>query len=1680
MKVSHLLLMTIFVFCFCSLSAQHQETKYNTSDNTELPDWVQLMYSDEADPGEVKTLYDEYYLAHDFVKNQDTQYYKHWMRNIARDVNGLFWNDGNINKEKILENEAKYLERRAFAKNTAVAGTNWECIGPIDYDHDAAGRSYAPGSGHVYTVEQSVTDANMMWAGTATAGVYKSTDYGLNWTPTTDDLPLTGCRALAIDHTNANIVYFSASGDLYKTTDAGASWAVVGDAVFNSEDRYANDIVMHPTLNNILFICADNGLFRTVDSGANFTQVKGGEWQEMEFHPTDNTIVYAVKQNGDHTEFYKSIDSGITWTMKGNGWPGIASSSSTTFNALENTGGTSDYISFASNPNLGDGANADFTIEFRIKSASWTGDPSIISNKNWASGSNAGFVVAANGSGWKFNIGDGTTRIDLDGNAINDNEWHHLAISYDQDGTKTLYQDGAQVSTSTDVLANSTATTLALALLQDGTLSYGDGLNARVSDVRIWSTALDAATIKNQTCSAIDNTHPNYSDLLHYWKIDENTGTTITDSKGSNNGTANGSNIWTTGNIMTCNVLSLGTNEHQRRTEIAVSPADPNLVIAQASGAVNGGTGLFGIYKSIDAGETWTFSCCGTQPGGPASSSNTNFMGYSDAGDSDGGQYYYDMALDISKTNADHISVAGVQRWETLDGGLTWSCPAKWSHPHKSTYIHADIHDLRYLPNGDIWVACDGGIYYSDDNGASFSRRMYGIAGTDFWGFGAGFQDGDVMVGGTYHNSTLLKDGDTYTNGWISTAIGGAGGDNVRGYVNPGKEKTIYMDAGKRVLPGDRNIGFTDYSFAQQTNSSYITGEDSDMLFHPTNPNIIYTSTENALWKTEDDGGTFTMIHDFGEQLAAMDICFLNPDVMYVATYPGWWDQKNLYKTTDAGATWTQLSFPFTSQTWAPLDVVVDAENPLNVWIARTPQSGGYNSLDAAKVYYSEDGGANWTNWTTSILDGEHATNITLQRGTNGGIYLGTRRTVYYRNRDMTDWALYSNGLPAYTYSTRLIPYYNENKLRNGTSRSVWEVDLFETSSTLAQMSADKLDVYCAREPVQFYDRSTALTGATYAWSFPGATPATSSDRNPTVVFGIEGTYDVTLTVTDAHGTDTQTLTNFITVHPSDCTPENVPDMALSPGTTGYVNLGRPDNLDFNGTESFTFSAWIKPSVDNMNGYIISKFDRFVTGQFFLGLEDGKLVVHREVSPWDAVTTTSLVAGKWYHAVGTYDGSQMKVYLNGELESTVNMTGSISSSNRDILIGARYKNGIISDFFEGAIDEVEFWKRALTQDEIRQMRHLTLDQVSDTDLVGYFQFNEDGTTVYDRGQFNNGTIGGNATRSTSTAPVGGGESFKMDITTGGEKVFTDTDLTLTFPTGGTNPDGELVATRIDLNPDQMPNVMPAGDTYWIVNNYGNNANFDALESIKFGDIAITEGQDASAFKLYKRNSNDDLATWGTSLDFADAITAGASGDVTFSADNGITSFSQFVVVDESAVLPVDWLYFRAALTEKGEVQLDWATVNEQNNKEFEVERSSNGQDFEVIGKVTAQMPISTTLTYQIFDENPLRGKSYYRLRQVDLDGTSQFSKVRTIVFEALPNHFAVFPNPIAANDDLQIVSDLNEDLKVQVYNAKGRLVVSTTVVGGIGSVSMQGLSSGAYLYKIIGSEKMKMGKVMVE
>ena len=1458
-----------FIFLFVSFlftaNGQHSEMMYHkNSDHT--PIWVKMMHQENADPGEVSKAYNEYYANNKFVKNGHTQYYKRWIRSMVRDINGA--NTGKRSIKDIKKEEQAYIERsKALQNNRQNVGT-WECLGPIDFDKEAEGRSYAAGAAHVYTVEQSVSNPDVLYAGTASAGLWKSIDHGDNWTLCTRDLMVNSIRSIEIDHANPEVVYFNASGgSVYKSTDGGTTWTELLDPVISEQTHNANDIVMHPSDNSILFLSSERGFFKTSDAGQTWEKVLAGNYQELEFHPTNSNILYLIKQVDNRTEFYKSTDGGDSFQIKGSGWPGINSlQENASFNALALDNA---FVDIGNTIELGAGAYSDFTIEIKVKMDTNEGDPALLSNKNWSSGFNKGFVISSLDNGnWKFNIGDGSNRIDLDGGYIGDGQWHSLSITYDKNGEKKIYQNGVLLDESSVVLNNSTFDEdLKFMIGQDGTGNYQFPFKGELAELRIWDTALTAEMIFDFNCqSNVHVNHPNRSALKHYWTMDQNAGNNVMAAVGNSNGAINGTSDWMPGNSIQCITSDLDADEEQRRTEIAVTAANPNKIYALATGSANGGSGLYGIYVSEDAGESWTFKCCGPQPSGPAvAGENINMMGWADDGSDDGGQYYYDLALDVSPTDENKVFVAGVNLWISDDGGDTFVCPSKWSHSGKVNYVHADIHDVRYIGD-EIWVACDGGIFFSDDNAAVFQRKMKGIAGTDFWGFGAGFLDGEVMVGGTYHNGTLLKDHDVYENGWISTR----GGDNIRGFVNFGNPRIVYDDGGKRGLPGDRTKPFIGYTFGKKPNASYVTGESSNLAYNARCYNIVYTGFETGIWKSEDDGTSWDLLYDLGENVAALEISRTDPNVLYACTYIDWWGEKRIYRSTDAGLSWeniTPLNL-FEGGYWPPIDVAISSTDPMKIWIARAPQSGGYNPLNGSKVFKSNDGGESWENLSTPTLDDEHLTNIEYQRGTEGGVYLGTRRAVYYRNDNMDDWELYNAELPVSTYSTKLIPYYWDGKIRNGTNRSVYECNFFEPSKPEAQIAADRLTSYCTRDNIQFIDHSALFNeGATWSWSFPGGIPATSNERHPVVVYPNAGSFDVSLTVTDVNGTDSQTIENFITVTP-DCDPQGIPGNAgLFDDEGGFVFT---DRIDLGSTNSMTMSAWVRPNgVQNDYTGIVTASDGNAFGFNFR--PNMELGYHWPNGLWYWSSGLYIPENEWSHVAIVTEPTGITLYLNGVGVKHEFEPGEVQTTAAAFHIGSYL--AWESRNFDGLIDEVCIWDRPLTEEEIRLGMHLTKNG-NDPALKAYFQFNAAGGPVSDRIGLAHANFTGGASRTFSSAPVGAGASEAKRIDGPKRTNFLDRAVALEFD--GESPQGEVVVSRIEVDPDQYPNDK-ADPGYWVVHNFGNQ-NATQLRSLLLGipDVSEDDLQFTPGFVLHHRSFNDEEESWNYK-NLADQVYAGENG-----------------------------------------------------------------------------------------------------------------------------------------------------------------------------------------------------------
>ncbi len=145
--------------------------------------------------------------------------------------------------------------------------------------------------------------------------------------------------------------------------------------------------------------------------------------------------------------------------------------------------------------------------------------------------------------------------------------------------------------------------------------------------------------------------------------------------------------------------------------------------------------------------------------------------------------------------------------------------------------------------------------------------------------------------------------------------------------------------------------------------------------------------------------------------------------------------------------------------------------------------------------------------------------------------------------------------------------------------------------------------------------------------------------------------------------------------------------------------------------------------------------------------------------------------------------------------------------------------------------------------------------------------------------------------------------------------------------------------------------------------------------------------------------------------------------------------------DANAPLPIVLKYFAAKPAGK-EVEITWATASEINNDFFTVERSLDGQNFTELLRMPGAGNSTKELGYSATDRNPLQGRSYYRLKQTDFDGSFAYSPVQT-VFMGSSNDMklSIFPNP-ADNETITLLATglKGEKAQVIVTDITGRII----------------------------------------
>ncbi|WP_167855393.1 Ig-like domain-containing protein [Hymenobacter fodinae] len=219
------------------------------------------------------------------------------------------------------------------------------------------------------------------------------------------------------------------------------------------------------------------------------------------------------------------------------------------------------------------------------------------------------------------------------------------------------------------------------------------------------------------------------------------------------------------------------------------------------------------------------------------------------------------------------------------------------------------------------------------------------------------------------------------------------------------------------------------------------------------------------------------------------------------------------------------------------------------------------------------------------------------------------------------------------------------------------------------------------------------------------------------------------------------------------------------------------------------------------------------------------------------------------------------------------------------------------------------------------------------------------------------------------------------------------------------------------------------------------------------------------------------------LSYAPAKSATGNFNFTYYATDNLGGVSNMATytLPIGGPLPVELVGFEAKAVGNS-AQLNWTTATELRNDRFEVERSSTGEAFVTVGTVKGKGTTNTGVAYRFTDanvRNRVSGTVYYRLKQVDTDGTTSYSVVRTVKFSQQEAAISVAPNPATTEAMLDLTALPVGQYHVSVFDATGRTVYSATRSGGEQlPLALNTWPSGIYLVVVQGEAGKFMQRVV--
>ncbi len=269
--------------------------------------------------------------------------------------------------------------------------------------------------------------------------------------------------------------------------------------------------------------------------------------------------------------------------------------------------------------------------------------------------------------------------------------------------------------------------------------------------------------------------------------------------------------------------------------------------------------------------------------------------------------------------------------------------------------------------------------------------------------------------------------------------------------------------------------------------------------------------------------------------------------------------------------------------------------------------------------------------------------------------------------------------------------------------------------------------------------------------------------------------------------------------------------------------------------------------------------------------------------------------------------------------------------------------------------------------------------------------------------------------------------------------------------------GAYVATTTTLGNGyyQFDNITP-GDYYIIFDETSNTDGTVFLSGTLQETNSSSDIEDAN-------DSDSDPATKQTPV-----FTASLSEDKV-NIDAGFVTTS----------LPVELISFKG-VSNNCNIELQWITASEENNSHFIIEYSTNGQDFTPLSNILGNGTSSEMNTYSFVHKNIESAKNYYRLKQIDFNGSYSYSNILLIDADCksiLVNQISMHPNPTKGNVNIQIDSQIDNFLEVIVTDATGKLIENRVIElnKGVNSeyIDLERYNSGSYFITFINNNGFK-------